>query len=112
MDAIPVAAGLPRQSRDSYGLCDFRNGATNTKPSSSSGRNTARVLTACFPTPGPLDLQFERGHAPHGAGNRLAPDVFLAPIGAGGVGEVYEPKDTRLDCTVAFNGLPIGSLGG
>src|SRR6266576_2380515 len=33
---------------------------------------------------------------------RLGPYEIVAPIGAGGMGEVYRAKDTRLDRTVAI----------
>src|SRR5580704_906347 len=40
------------------------------------------------------------------AGTRLGPYEILDPIGAGGMGEVYRAKDTRLDRTVAVKILP------
>src|SRR6266850_1244093 len=39
-------------------------------------------------------------------GRRLGPYEILAPIGAGGMGEVYKARDTRLDRTVAIKVLP------
>jgi len=40
------------------------------------------------------------------AGSRLGPYEILAPIGAGGMGEVYRAKDTRLDRSIAVKILP------
>jgi serine/threonine protein kinase len=36
------------------------------------------------------------------AGSKLGPYEILAPIGAGGMGEVYKARDTRLERTVAI----------
>ena len=40
------------------------------------------------------------------AGDRLGPDEIVAPIGAGGMGEVYRARDTRLGRDVAVKALP------
>ena len=39
-------------------------------------------------------------------GTRLGPYEIVSPVGAGGMGEVYRARDTRLDRTVAIKVLP------
>ena len=43
---------------------------------------------------------------PLAPGTRLGPYEILSPIGAGGMGEVYRSRDTRLERTVAVKVLP------
>jgi len=44
------------------------------------------------------------------SGGRLGPFEILTPLGAGGMGEVYRARDTRLDRTVAIKLLPTELL--
>jgi serine/threonine protein kinase len=39
-------------------------------------------------------------------GSRLGPYEIVAPLGAGGMGEVYRARDTRLNREVAIQVLP------
>ncbi|HEX6880376.1 MAG TPA: serine/threonine-protein kinase, partial [Terriglobales bacterium] len=39
-------------------------------------------------------------------GTRLGPYEIVSPLGAGGMGEVYRARDTRLDRSVAIKVLP------
>jgi serine/threonine protein kinase/Tol biopolymer transport system component len=43
---------------------------------------------------------------PLASGTKLGPYEIVSPIGAGGMGEVYRARDTRLDRTVAIKILP------
>ena len=44
-------------------------------------------------------------------GTRLGPYEIRSPLGAGGMGEVYRARDSRLDRDVAIKVLPSGSAG-
>jgi serine/threonine protein kinase len=41
------------------------------------------------------------------AGDRLGPYKILSPLGAGGMGEVFRARDTKLDREVAVKVLPV-----
>jgi serine/threonine protein kinase len=43
---------------------------------------------------------------PLSAGTKLGPYEIVAPIGAGGMGEVYRAHDTKLGRDVAIKALP------
>src|SRR5262249_59793385 len=49
---------------------------------------------------------FRGGRLPLSQGDRLGPYEIVTPLGAGGMGEVYKAKDSRLDRFVAIKVLP------
>jgi serine/threonine protein kinase len=52
------------------------------------------------------DARFDEIDVRLSAGSHLGPYDILSPLGAGGFGEVYKARDTRLDRTVAIKILP------
>ena len=42
------------------------------------------------------------------SGSRIGPYEVVAPLGAGGMGEVYKARDTRLDRVVAIISWAVG----
>ena len=58
------------------------------------------------PVPGQLVRQALQGRRSVRVGARLGPYEVQSPLGAGGMGEVYRARDTRLDPTVALKILP------
>src|SRR5205807_5414987 len=54
------------------------------------------------------NYRYNRTHTPMSIapGTRLGPYEVLAPLGAGGMGEVFKARDTRLERSVAIKVLP------
>ena len=52
-----------------------------------------------------------RAHMSLSSGTKLGPYEIQSPLGAGGMGEVYRARDTRLDRTVAIKILPAHLAG-
>ena len=47
---------------------------------------------------------------PLSVGDKLGPYEIVSPIGAGGMGEVWKARDTRLDRIIAIKVLPSDKL--
>jgi serine/threonine protein kinase len=51
-------------------------------------------------------MQYNPPRMPLNPGTKLGPYEIQSPLGAGGMGEVYRARDTRLQRTVAVKILP------
>src|SRR6202047_1454746 len=59
------------------------------------------------PVRSPIGLNLaEPLQMPLSLGDKLGPYEILAPLGAGGMGEVYKARDTKLDREVAIKVMP------
>ena len=85
-----------RNGRELVGDRDQQNAAVGTR-CRFRGRGAAK--DAILPAPHTMSLT---------TGQRPGPYEILASIGAGGMGEVYRARDTRLDRDVAIKVLPEG----
>ena len=85
---------------------------TLTRTSSGPLRGPTDRRGEVAPVPSPMNSgrseeRSGEGHEPTlSAGTKLGPYEILAPIGAGGMGEVYRAKDPRLGREVAIKVLP------
>ena len=74
--------------------------------SDSSLRQEVETLLASSPDVPPSFLQSSALRVTLASGSKLGPYEIVGPLGAGGMGEVYRARDTRLDRTVAIKILP------
>src|SRR4051794_39686909 len=87
---------------------DCRNRAATVMEGSYAPLTRLRVSRRGLPVPHPIldRLNWAESHMQLSIGDRLGPYEILAPIGTGGMGEVYKGRDTRLHREVAVKVLP------
>jgi len=107
--------GTPTLRVDSFGFLDIgRRRVDRVCPTQEQNDPPERErLAHISTTTAPTAVLFAnlQSHVALSAGTRLGPYEILSPVGAGGMGEVYEARDTRLDRMVAIKILPTAVAG-
>src|SRR2546423_443951 len=113
-DPSPPRARSTIASRSS-GSCGTRNGQMSSRPRNCFARNSSASSTRSRPcrSANSTDQDYRASSTTYNSflvtlspGARLGAYEIIGPIGAGGMGEVYRARDTRLDRDVAIKMLP------
>ena len=95
-----------RQQEAARGHDPHEHQGSERAPNQEAGHWRSIVIAAIAPSSFWHNLRAPRAPCRSTSGVRLGPYEVLAPLGAGGMGEVYRARDTRLDRVVAIKVLP------